>query len=102
MKTMFLGLIRVYWFTVPTHKRRRCLFRESCSQFVYRETLAMGFVKGLAALRTRLYQCRPGYKLVKNQAANTFEMHLENGIVIDEKHISEKLLPPFSYNYEIM
>lgn len=61
MKWLLLGGIRLYWILWPTHERRRCVFRESCSRHVYRVCAAHGIGAGLGAWRVRYRQCRPGY-----------------------------------------
>lgn len=55
--------IRLYWL-VPARKRKQCLFKESCSRYVYRITRNHGFVKGFKALLMRWRQCRPGYHFI--------------------------------------
>lgn len=52
-------IIRTYWFLIPANRRRRCLFKESCSRHVYRKTDA-GFFAALTALTYRFGACRPG------------------------------------------
>jgi hypothetical protein len=58
---MLMGLIRMYWVVIPESFRRRCIFRESCSHRVYRETRAGGLEHGLGVLMRRWSQCRDGY-----------------------------------------
>jgi hypothetical protein len=58
-------LIRIYWAAVPPVKRRRCLFGESCSRFVYSQATGGRPLSGLQALRYRLSRCRPGYLLLR-------------------------------------
>jgi hypothetical protein len=56
-----LTAIRLYWRAVPPHRRRTCLFRESCSRHVYRCTVELGLIGGLRALHDRVCRCRPGF-----------------------------------------
>lgn len=65
MKSLLLAAIRFYWFAWPALRRRRCLFRETCSKHVYRITERRGLMAGLRALRTRTQQCRPGFALAE-------------------------------------
>ncbi|HMT75650.1 MAG TPA: membrane protein insertion efficiency factor YidD [Chitinophagaceae bacterium] len=60
MKYVLLLLIRLYWI-VPRGMRRPCLFRNSCSRFVYRVARAKGFAAGVTALQRRRRRCRGGY-----------------------------------------
>lgn len=50
---------------MPDHKRRKCIFRDKCSNYVYRITNDEGFISGCKALYKRYKQCRPGYKIIK-------------------------------------
>ncbi|MCB1037802.1 MAG: hypothetical protein KDD47_28470 [Acidobacteria bacterium] len=58
-----LASIRLYWLGCPPAWRRQCLFEESCSRYVYRQTSLGGLRLGLRALRARYQQGRPGYFL---------------------------------------
>lgn len=60
MKWVLILVIRLYWL-VPVRWRRSCLFKESCSHFVYRVACNEGGWAGIRALRSRIRQCRPGY-----------------------------------------
>lgn len=91
MKYVLLILIRIYWITVPERNRRHCLFKESCSRFVYRITAAKGIKEGLLALNSRVHQCRPGYQLHKNEKQNSIELYLKDGTIIKEDEMSQNL-----------
>ena len=60
MKYLFLFLIRIYWL-IPKSKRTRCIFKETCSHYIYRVTKQYGFKKGILALKERKIKCKPGY-----------------------------------------
>jgi len=60
MRYLLMAFIRLYWL-LPAHKRRRCIFEESCSRYVYRIAKEQGFKKALQAFNERKQQCRPGY-----------------------------------------
>ena len=60
-------LIRRYWL-LPAHKRRCCIFKESCSRYVYRMAKQQGFKKALLAYKERKQQCRPGYYYINDKA----------------------------------
>jgi putative component of membrane protein insertase Oxa1/YidC/SpoIIIJ protein YidD len=63
MKYLLLFSIRVYWL-LPGSWRRSCIFKCSCSHYVYQETKKNGFINGIRAFRRRFHQCRPGYGIV--------------------------------------
>lgn len=60
MKYLLLFAIKIYWLT-PETKRKKCIFCESCSKYVYRITCEFGFLKGLKILKKRMQQCKPGF-----------------------------------------
>ena len=61
MRALLILVIRLYWMVVPVHRRRSCLFKESCSMHVYHRAAASGFIAGLRALWFRYRNCRAGY-----------------------------------------
>jgi uncharacterized protein len=95
MRHLLLIVIRVYWFSIPEHRRRPCLFKESCSHHVYRITSENGIIDGLKALKKRFRQCRPGYTLYKIETEDSFELRFKDGGVIRNDQISKSLLPPY-------
>jgi hypothetical protein len=99
MKYILLVFIQLYWKLIPESKRKVCLFRESCSNHIYRITNENGFIKGITALRIRIIKCKPQYELLK--VDDMFILKLQDGSVINENEISQFLLPPYNYNYKI-
>jgi putative component of membrane protein insertase Oxa1/YidC/SpoIIIJ protein YidD len=59
MRYIVLIAIKIYWL-IPGQHRRTCLFKESCSHYVYNITKRFGFAKGMGALKKRIRTCRPG------------------------------------------
>lgn len=76
----------------PEKKRRSCLFKETCSHYVFRYTDAGGFFKGAKALLERMKKCRKGYQLYSGLQG--FEMELVDGSIIKEDEIAPRLLEP--------
>jgi len=95
MKYFLLFAIQLYWKIIPEKNRRKCLFRESCSHYVYRRANDEGFLSGMRAFLDRIRQCRPGYTIYFDDISNRFELHLKNGQVIDNDQIADRLLAPF-------
>jgi len=62
MKRLLLFLIQIYWI-IPKKWRRRCIFKNTCSKFVYQTTKEQGFLKGIKALKRRMKQCTPYYSI---------------------------------------
>lgn len=50
---------------IPVQKRRRCLFAQSCSQYVFQTTTENGVLSGIKALYNRWNHCRPGYFIIE-------------------------------------
>jgi len=98
MSFLLKGLIKLYWKIIPLHKRRPCVFEETCSNYVYRTTNEQGFLKGLLALNKRFHQCRPGYKLLKDETNNCYILLLKDGSIIKDDKISRTLLPTLNDN----
>jgi putative component of membrane protein insertase Oxa1/YidC/SpoIIIJ protein YidD len=92
MKQLLLITIKLYWKFIPEDKRRTCLFKESCSNYVFRHANEHGFLKGIFAFKNRLKKCRGGYELYTGE--NGFEMRLADGSVILEDEISYNIMEP--------
>jgi putative component of membrane protein insertase Oxa1/YidC/SpoIIIJ protein YidD len=98
MKQLLLIIIKLYWKLIPESKRRSCLFKESCSNYVFRHTNEFGFLKGIFAFKNRVKKCRGGYEIYTGQ--NGFEMKLADGSIIMEEEISLNLMKPIYKNIE--
>jgi len=92
MKWTFLLFIKLYWKIIPENKRRNCLFKETCSRFVYQETIDKGFRGGFSSLLSRIQKCRSGYTLYTGNQG--LEMKLADGSIIKEDEISPNILDP--------
>lgn len=85
MKFIFLTAIKIYWL-IPKSSRRKCLFKYSCSHYVYNTTRQEGLIKGLHALRQRIRQCRPGYTFY-NLEGKEFVL-LQDNTVVERKEMN--------------
>jgi uncharacterized protein len=94
MKWVLIAIIKLYWIVIPENKKRTCLFKETCSRYVYRHTVEHGFFKGMRALVQRAKKCRKGYQLYTGE--NGFEIKLADGSIICENEISPIILKPIS------
>lgn len=72
MKYILLFIIRIYWSIIPASKRKMCIFKESCSNYVLRITKEEGFISGVKAFLFRNKHCCPGYVIYKYQ--NHYEL----------------------------
>ena len=50
MRVILLTIIKLYWKIIPIHKRKKCLFKVSCSQYVYKKTKKRGCLQELRHL----------------------------------------------------
>ena len=90
MKFLLLALIHLYRRLVRPFTRATCLFRESCSVCVERETRKNGFRAGLKALRFRFQNCRPGYFWI-HQDTNP-QLVTATGVVLDKEEVNPELM----------
>lgn len=89
MKFLLLLAIHLYWGLFPKAKRRKCIFRISCSKQVYQTTKSQGFLKGIQVFKYRYRNCRHGFQLFDLQSGERM-MKLPNGDMINETEISER------------
>ncbi len=92
MKYVLLLLIKIYWALIPAHNRKKCIFKISCSNFVFQETKSKGFFQGMKALKYRYHNCREGFEIFENPVDHTTQMILPNGDILTEPEIAERLL----------
>ena len=96
MKSLLLLAIRIYW-RIPTRLHTRCIFRETCSHYVYRIASEQGFLAGIRAFRERNRLCRPGYVVYRSQGH--FYLKTATGAIIEEKDIALTELPPHNQHF---
>ena len=92
MKWFILLIIRTYWLLVPRSQRRKCIFKTSCSQYVYQEAKAKGGVSGWKALVHRYKSCRGGYMCYLNPVTGQIEMILLTGEILKENQMSDRFI----------
>ncbi|EDP98380.1 hypothetical protein KAOT1_14222 [Kordia algicida OT-1] len=92
MKYLLLIFIKAYWFLIPKSKRKKCIFRVSCSNHVYKTAMNKGFIAGCKAFKYRFYNCRHGYEIFKNPVNNEMQIKLRNNEVLNQKDIAERFL----------
>lgn len=92
MKYFILLSIRLYWILIPQSKRRKCIFKKSCSNYVFETTQKEGFIQGLKAFLFRYKNCRGNFAIFKNPVNNQTQMILPSQIIISEEEIAERLV----------
>jgi uncharacterized protein len=93
VKVMILGIIRIYWEHLPSSWHRQCLFRVSCSKYIYNITNEFGIIEGIKAFKERWIKCRGGYRIeIRN---NDIKIRFANGEVADTDNIADYVLEPY-------
>ncbi|WP_262712137.1 membrane protein insertion efficiency factor YidD [Chryseobacterium hagamense] len=72
-------------------KRRKCIFRTSCSKHVYEKTAEEGFISGLKALKYRFKNCRSGAGIIEHPTGEIYII-LPNRRILNEPEISERFI----------
>ena len=84
-------IIKLYWKLIPEHKRRNCLFKESCSKYVMRRYNEEGSITALNALYIRFKQCRPGYEIIYSVNGEIQGLKLSDGSYIEKKFVTTNI-----------
>jgi len=92
MKYILLFIIKVYWKIIPELKRGKCIYRRSCSHYVFDTTMERGLIEGLKALNYRFRTCNQYFQLYKNPMTSRTEGILSNGDTLTENEIADRLI----------
>jgi len=92
MKHLILFAIKMYWNCIPPSKRKKCIFKKSCSNYVFDITQKEGIIKGLKAFHFRFKNCRGNFAIFKNPITDKIQMILPSHIIIEREEIAERLL----------
>jgi len=90
MRYLLLLVIKIYQTFIPKKFRGECLFKESCSNFVYRVTKEKGLKEGIKAFMYRFRNCRPDYH-ISEVNGKVLLITVENEVV-EENLIDERIL----------
>jgi putative component of membrane protein insertase Oxa1/YidC/SpoIIIJ protein YidD len=88
MTPLILFVIRVYWFLIPKKNRKTCVFKESCSNFVFRATKNDGSIKGLRAFLFRYKNCNSGIQVFVNPISNQLNVRLPSGEILSQQELA--------------
>jgi len=94
MKHLLLLTIKLYWTLVPAGRRRRCIFRQSCSRYVYGVTAREGLWKGLQALTFRFQNCRGGFQVLEHPLNGSRQVILPGGSLVGLAEMAERFTDP--------
>lgn len=92
MKYLILLVINIYWKVLPASKRKKCIFKKSCSNYVFETTQKEGFIKGLKAFQFRYKNCRGNFSIYQNPIDNKIQMILPSQLIIEREEIADRLI----------
>lgn len=92
MKWLLLLVIKLYWALLRRWGRRQCIFRLSCSRYVYGVTEREGLYRGLLALHFRFCNCRDGFQVFDDPVNGGRRMVLPEGLLLGEEEMAERFL----------
>ena len=95
MRNVFIFIIKLYWKFIPEHKRRPCIFNESCSRYVYRMLNEEGFKSGAKAFIDRYKKCRPDYKVYYNSNKLSVEIELADQSIVESELMRPGLIKKY-------
>ncbi len=90
MKNILLLIIKIYWKLIPKSKRRKCLFKVSCSNYVFKITKEEGLTKGVKAFLFRVKNCNPNYSLIEMKEKKI--IITKKNFLLEECDINESIL----------
>ena len=85
----------MYWFLIPKQKRRKCIFKKSCSMYVYEKTRHSGFIEGLKAFWFRYKNCRGSVEIFKHPIDNSIQVILPSKFIVGSEIMSEDLIKKY-------
>jgi putative component of membrane protein insertase Oxa1/YidC/SpoIIIJ protein YidD len=101
MKQVLLLIIHCYWRLIPEEKRRCCVFKKSCSNYVFEITKQDGFLAGAKALLFRYNNCRGEFTFFKNPLTLRTQVVLKSGVIVEDYELSENILLKYKTLVEV-
>jgi putative component of membrane protein insertase Oxa1/YidC/SpoIIIJ protein YidD len=95
MRWLLILSIRVYRLIPSRFKKRRCLYRETCSLFVMRATMEGGLLIGCRALRQRFERCRPPYSVCYDNPSRDWKVMLADGSEATSAEMADFIIEPY-------
>ncbi len=96
MRYLILLVIKMYWLLIPQSNRRKCIFKKSCSNYVFETTQKEGFIKGLKAFQFRYHNCRGNFQVFKNPINDKIQILLPSQIIVEREEIAERVINSIS------
>jgi putative component of membrane protein insertase Oxa1/YidC/SpoIIIJ protein YidD len=92
MKYLILYIIKLYWLIKPKNSKPKCIFKKSCSHYIYVKTEKHGLTEGIKAFVFRFKNCRNGFEIFNNPITGEVQMILPTQIIVKKNEISERLI----------
>ena len=93
MRYILISIIHLYWYLIPPHKRKTCIFSTSCSNHVKENLIKKGALAGIKSLIFRTKNCKSGY-VVKRINGEIFLYTIRN-VRIDAKDVCPTIIQHF-------
>lgn len=90
MKYILLIPIKLYWLLIPESKRRKCLFKKSCSNYVFEQVNQKGLFAGFRALKYRINNCNPNYNILDLEGE--LVLITKTDVVLKREELNETIL----------
>ena len=98
MRHPIIWAILFYQWIAPASIRRRCIFAESCSNYVLEGARKSGTFEAIRRFRRRFRSCRPGYTQIDTSMSahkNLLLVRLADGMVVEGGELSDRLKEEF-------
>jgi putative component of membrane protein insertase Oxa1/YidC/SpoIIIJ protein YidD len=86
-------LIEFYWKIIPEKNRKICIYRITCSRYIYNAFSNDGFISGFLAYFQRRRSCKNGYTIKYQNKMILIEDR--NGLIIQEHDINPLIVKEF-------
>lgn len=101
MKILILFIIQIYWLLIPKQKRRKCIFKKSCSVYVYEKTRHSGFIEGLKAFWFRYKNCRGDFEIFSHPLNNSIQIILPSKLIVGGEVMADEIIKTFNHEFQI-
>jgi putative component of membrane protein insertase Oxa1/YidC/SpoIIIJ protein YidD len=91
---LFKKTIELYWSKIPENKRKVCIYKVSCSNFVYHKLENEGFLSGLSSYLNRYKNCKPDYVIELNDDKKVM-IRTKKGNLLSENEINPLIVVEF-------
>lgn len=98
MKYLIILVIKFYQTVFPKKYRGKCLYKESCSNYVLRRTTESGFKEGMRSFNYRYLNCRSNYSITRS--GNEILLITGQFEVVREEEIDERIITMFQKTIE--